>query len=140
MAKQILDAAQKKVVKAAKVGAEGVKDVATDALGAAASAAVDVVIGRVSEALGSGRRKPDEAASAVPQAVGDKTRSRKKPVKKKLAAKKRSATKAPAATKRTAVKNRSASKSVKNKKSTKTKGTSGKGAKKNTAVRGRRGR
>jgi hypothetical protein len=34
MARQsILDAAQKKVVKAAKVGAEGVKDVATDALG-----------------------------------------------------------------------------------------------------------
>jgi hypothetical protein len=53
----ILDAAQKTVVKAAKVGAEGAKDVATDALGAAASAAAGVVLGRVSEALGSGQKE-----------------------------------------------------------------------------------
>ena len=138
--KGVLDSTQKTVVKAAKVGAQGVKDVATDALGAAASAAVGVVVGRVSEALGRGLRKTDEAASAVPQAVGDKTRSTKKTVKKKLAAKKRSATKAAAAKTRTGVKNRTASKSVKNKKSTKTKGTHRKGAKKNTALRGRRGR
>jgi hypothetical protein len=121
--KGVLVSTQKTVVKAAKIGAQGVKDVATDALGAAASAAAGVVLGRVSEALGRGPRKPDEAALAVPQAVGDKARSRRKPVKKGLRAKERSATKAPAATKRSAVKNRSASKPVKNKKSTKTKGS-----------------
>jgi hypothetical protein len=49
--KSILDTAQKTVVKAAKVGAEGAKDVASDALGAAASAAAGVVLGRVSKAL-----------------------------------------------------------------------------------------
>jgi hypothetical protein len=137
--KSVLDSTQKTVVKAAKIGAQGVKDVATDALGAAASAAVGVVLGRVSEALGSGSPKPDEAALTVPQAVGDKTRSRRKPVKKKLTAKKGS-TKARAATKRSAVKNRSASKPVKNKKSIKTKGPARKSAKKKNAVRGRRGR
>jgi hypothetical protein len=89
--KGVLDSTQKTVVKAAKVGARGVKDVATDALGAAASAAAGVVLGRVSEALGSGQRKADEAAPRVSQAVGDKTRSRRKPGKKSLTTKKRSA-------------------------------------------------
>ena len=37
--KGVLDSTQKTVVEAAKVGAQGVKDVATDAIGAAASAA-----------------------------------------------------------------------------------------------------
>lgn len=61
----ILDAAQKTVVKAAKVGAEGAKDVATDALGAAASAAAGVVLGRVSEALGSGQKEVDEETGGL---------------------------------------------------------------------------
>jgi hypothetical protein len=45
--KGVLDTTQKTVVKVAKIGAEGVKDVATDALGAAASAVAGVVLGRV---------------------------------------------------------------------------------------------
>jgi hypothetical protein len=85
----ILDAAQKTVVKAAKVGAEGAKDVATDALGAAASAAAGVVLGRVSEALGSGQKEVDEALPEERQAVSTTTtRSRQKPAKKRLPTKK----------------------------------------------------
>jgi hypothetical protein len=137
--KSVLDSTQKTVVKAAKVGARGVKDVATDALGAAASAAVGVVLERVSEALGTGNPKADEAALTVPPAVGDKKRSKKKQVKKTLTAKKGS-TKARAATKRSVAKKRSASKPVKNKKSIKTKTTARKGAKKKNMVRARRGR
>jgi hypothetical protein len=85
----ILDAAQKTVVKAAKVGAEGAKDVATDALGAAASAAAGVVLGRVSEALGSGQKEVDEALPEERQAVSTTTtRSRQKQAKKRLPTKK----------------------------------------------------
>ena len=137
--KSVLDSTQKTVVKAAKVGARGVKDVASDALGAAASAAVGVVLGRVSEALGSGSTKPSETALTTPEAVKDKKRSKNKPVKKTRAAKKRS-TKASAATKRRVGKKRSASKPAKNKKSIKTKTSARKGAKKKKMVRARRGR
>ena len=108
MAKHILDAAQKTVVKAAKAGAEGVKDVASDALGAAASAAAGVVLGRVSEALGSGQKKVDEAVPAAPKAVSaNTTRSRRKPANKRLTTKKGAAPKARAAKKRSAAKKKS---------------------------------
>jgi hypothetical protein len=100
MAKQnMLNVAQKKVVEAAKTGAEGVKNVAGDALGAAASAAAGVVIERVSEALGSGQKKLREAVPPGQYAVADiATRARKKPprksaVKRKGSAKKQGATK-----------------------------------------------
>ena len=50
MAKQkMLDTAQKKVVEAVKTGAEGVKSVAGDGLGAGASAAAGVVLERFPE-------------------------------------------------------------------------------------------
>jgi hypothetical protein len=99
--KGILDTAQNTVVKAAKVGAEGAKDVATDALSAAASAAAGVVLGRVSEALGSGQKKVDEALPEPRQAVSaTTTRLRQKPAKKRLRTKKGAGTQARAAKKR----------------------------------------
>ena len=62
---------------------------ATDALGAAASAAAGVVLGRVSEALGSGQKEVDEALPEERQAVSTTTtRSRQKPAKKRLPTKK----------------------------------------------------
>ena len=64
--KGMLDAARRKpVVGAAKAGARGVKSVASDALGAAASAAAGVVVDRVSEALGSGQNKLEKMAPAA---------------------------------------------------------------------------
>jgi hypothetical protein len=136
MAKHILDAAQKTVVKAAKAGAEGVKDVASDALGAAASAAAGVVLGQVSEALGSGQKKEDETVPAAPQAVSaNTTRSRRKPANKRLTTKEGAAPKARAAKKRSAAKKK-AGQASRNKTSATTKGTAGKAKKK--AARGRR--
>ena len=78
---------------------QGAKDVATDALGAAASAAAGVVLGRVSEALGSGQKKVDEALPEARQAVST-TNSRQKPAKKRLKTKKGVGTQARAAKKR----------------------------------------
>ena len=85
MAKQkMLDTAQKKVVKAVKTGAEGVKSVAGDALGAAASAAAGVVLERFSEALGSGQNNLKNAVPTGQYAVADNnTRTRKMPAKKR---------------------------------------------------------
>ena len=84
----ILDAAQKTVVKAAKVGAEGAKDVATDARRRGICCGWRV-LGRVSEALGSGQKQVDEALPEERQAVSTTTtRSRQKPAKKRLPTKK----------------------------------------------------
>jgi hypothetical protein len=84
MAKQkMLDTAQKKVVEAVKTGAEGVKSVAGDALGAAASAAAGVVLERFSEALGSGQSNLKNAGPTGQYAVADNTRTKKMPAKKR---------------------------------------------------------
>ena len=86
--KGVLDSTQKAVVNAAKAGAKGVKEMATDALGAAATAATSVILDKVSGALDSGRAKADEAAP--PQAASAATtRSRSKPVKKRRTATRR---------------------------------------------------
>jgi hypothetical protein len=138
MAKRtLLDAAQKTVVKAAKVGAEGVKDVATDALGAAASAAAGVVLGRVSDVLGSGQKKADEAAPRVSQAVSTNTTpSRRKPIKKGSRNSERAA--APRrAKKQNTTKKRSESKPSRTKTATATRAKPRKGGTKKKAARGR---
>ena len=81
--KGMLDAAQKTVVGAAKLGARGVKSVASDALGAAASAAAGVVLDRVSEALGSGQNKLENMTPAAQRAVQKTTkRSKRTPPRK----------------------------------------------------------
>ena len=110
---------------------------ASDALGAAASAAAGVVLGRVSEALGSGQKKVDEAVPAAPKAVSaNTTRSRRKPANKRLATKEGAAPKTRAAKKRSSAKKKSAGQASRNKTSATTKGTAGKAKKK--AARGRR--
>ena len=75
--KGMLDAAQKTVVGTAKAGARGVKSVASDALGAAASAAAGVVLDRVSKALGSGQNKLEKMSPVAQQAVQDTTKRSK---------------------------------------------------------------
>lgn len=138
MAKRtILDAAQQTVVKAAKVGAEGVKDVATDALGAAASAAAGVVLGRVSDALGSGQKKADEAAPRVSQALSTTTPSRRKPIKKGSRNSERAATPR-RAKKQNITKKRSQSKASRTKAATATRAKPRKGGTRKKAARGRR--
>jgi colicin import membrane protein len=106
MAKTTLDAAQKTVVGAAKAGARGIKRVASEAAGAAAVAAADVVLDRVSKSLGSGQSRPQGSAQKA-QPSGRKTTSRsktktssKRRVKKDAPAKRRSPAKTRAAQKR----------------------------------------
>ena len=55
--KGLVEEAKDTLVDAAKVGAQGVKSVGSEALGAAATAAAGVVLGRVSQALGAGRKR-----------------------------------------------------------------------------------
>lgn len=142
MAKRgILNTTQKTVVKAAKASAEGVKDVATDAIGAAASAVARVVLGRVSE-LGSGR-KADEAGTS-PRKPSANTPRRKASQKNGMtkgrsATKARSGTKARTAAKRNAVKKRSIGKASRSKAVT-AKGPDRKSGAKKKTVRGRRAR
>jgi hypothetical protein len=59
-----LTEAQKRIAGAAKAGAAEAKYVASDALGAAATAAAGVVLQRVSEALGQGQEKVEKAVPA----------------------------------------------------------------------------
>jgi hypothetical protein len=152
MAKRsVLDRTQKAVISAAKTGAEGVKDAASVAFGAAASAATVVA-----EALGGGPQNADEAATSQRTASANATRSRRKPGKAttkkrsttkarsaknvRTATKARSATKAREATKRTLVKKRSPSTTSRKKISVKTKGVPRKSVTKKKSVRGRRSR
>ena len=116
--KGMLDAAQKTVVGAAKLGARGVKSVAGDALGAAASAAAGVVLDRVSEALGSGQNKLESMTPAAQRAMQKTaTLSTSKPAKKSVAKKGGSARKLGAAKKQRARQKKSAGKASKKKKS-----------------------
>jgi hypothetical protein len=64
MPKSNLTKAQERIAEVAKAGAAGVKDVASDAVGAAASAAAGVVLQRVSETLAHGQQKVERAAAA----------------------------------------------------------------------------
>jgi hypothetical protein len=109
--KGMLDAAQKTVVRTAKAGARGVKSVASDALGAAASAAAGVVLDRVSEALGSGQNKLESMTPAAQRAMQKTaTPSKRTPAKKSVAEKKGSARKLGAAKRQSAGRKKSAGK------------------------------
>jgi hypothetical protein len=112
--KGMLDAAQKTVVGAAKLGAREVKSVASDALGAAASAAAGVVLDRVSDALGSGQNKLESMRPAAQRAMRKTTtRSKSKPAKKRALKKEGSARKHGAAKKQSAGHKKSAGKASK---------------------------
>jgi hypothetical protein len=62
--KSKLRKAQDRIAQVAKRGAAGAKDVASDALGVAATAATGVVLQRVSEALAPGQHKVKQAIPA----------------------------------------------------------------------------
>ena len=116
--KGMLDTAQKTVVGAAKLGARGVKSVASDALGAATSAAAGVVLDRVSEALGSGQDKLERMTPAAQRAMQKTTTlSKSKPAKKRVLKKEGSARKLGAAKKQSAGQKKSAGKANKKRKS-----------------------
>src|SRR5215213_2770129 len=119
--KSLVKDAKNTLTDAAKVGAEGVKMVGSEALGAAAAAAAEVVLKRASQALGAGQQKVEEA---IPPLRGPSV-ERKKKTKTKAATsrrktphaakprsekKKKTARKAPAKKKKTkkAAKNRPA--------------------------------
>ena len=142
--KGVLDEMQDTVAKAAKASATGVKEVTVDALGAAASAAAGVVLGRVSEALGGGSRKANEAATSSPAVSPNTTRPKRgttktgSSTKAPSATRTRSGTKARTATKQSAVKKRSPGKASR-KTSATAKGAARKRGAKNP-IRGRRAR
>jgi hypothetical protein len=69
--KGLVEDAKNTLVDAAKVGAEGVKTVGSEALSAAAAAAAGVVLERVSQALGAGQKKVDETVQPMQPAPGD---------------------------------------------------------------------
>jgi hypothetical protein len=71
--------AQDKIAQAAKTGAAGAKDVASDALGAAATAAAGVVLQRVSEALAPGQQKVEQAILADQPAMTSRSRTTAEP-------------------------------------------------------------
>ena len=60
--------AKETIVDAAKTGAEGIKETAGEALGAAAAAAAGVVLQRVSSALATGETKVTAATPASTEA------------------------------------------------------------------------
>ena len=127
--KGMLDAGQKTVVGTAKAGARGVKSVASDALGAAASAAAGVVLDRVSEALGSGQNKLESMTPAAQRAMQKTTTlSKSKAAKKSVVKKEGSARKLGAAKKRSAGQKKSAGKASKKRKSPSVKRTARKRA------------
>jgi hypothetical protein len=102
MAKQsILTDAKETVVEAGKTAAEGVKNVATDALVAGAAAAAGVVAERVSQGLRATENKMQRAVPSRQEAGRAAERALKPPARRKAAkkaAKSRSATaKKPAA-------------------------------------------
>jgi hypothetical protein len=68
--------AQERITEAAKAAAPGVKDVASDALGAAATAAAGVVLQRVSQTLAQGQEKVEKAVP-VDDPAGPRERSKR---------------------------------------------------------------
>jgi hypothetical protein len=107
--KSVLGRTQEAMVNADKAGAEGVKDVASDALGAAAFVATGIILDRVAEALGGGQPNPEKARFPVRTASTKTARSRPN---RQVPNKKRNTTEAFSAT-RTAIKTRSATKARK---------------------------
>ncbi|MDB5601316.1 MAG: hypothetical protein JWN71_3360 [Xanthobacteraceae bacterium] len=113
--------AKNTVVEAAKAGAEGMKTVAGEALGAAAVAAAGVMLDHVSKALSQGADKVETSRPAAERAVSDAAVSfagagpaRKKAKKAKKAAKKAAAKASPAKkTAKKSTKKKSAKKTVK---------------------------
>lgn len=89
--KSVMTDAKDSLLDAAKTGAEGVKSVAGEALGAAAVAAVGVVLDRVTSALGTGEQQLAAATPAAKEAARKVvTKPFGKPViKKKAVAKKK---------------------------------------------------
>jgi hypothetical protein len=67
---------QERITEAAKAAAPGVKDVASDALGAAATAAAGVVLQRVSQTLAQGQEKVEKAVP-VNDPAGSRGRSKR---------------------------------------------------------------
>jgi hypothetical protein len=63
--------AQERVADAAKVAGAGAKDIASDALGAAAAAAAGVVFQRVSQTIARGQEKVDQAVPADRPAMAE---------------------------------------------------------------------
>jgi hypothetical protein len=133
--KSMMSEAQDTIVDAAKTGAQGVKTVASDALGAAAAAAAGVVLDSVSKALGTGQKKVEDAAPAAQRAMQRAAGgSPRKPVAGRTAAKKRAAPKK--ASKKKAAKKVATGK----KKSAGTRKVTGKKAAKKKKSAARRGR
>jgi hypothetical protein len=103
--------------------------VASDALGAAASAAAGVVLDRVSEALGSGQNKLESMTPAAQRAMPKTTTlSTSKPAKKSVMKKEGSARKLGTAKKQSAGQRKSAGKASKKRKSPSVKRTARKRA------------
>src|SRR5262245_28073917 len=73
--KSKLTKAQDRITETAKAGAADAKEVASDALGAAAAAAAGVVLQRVSQALAPGQEK--DAVPAI-DPVGSRAKSRRR--------------------------------------------------------------
>lgn len=88
MAKQsVLTDAKDTVVEAGKTAAEGVKNVATDALVAGAAAAAGVVAERVAQGLRSTESKVQQALPSRQEAAQATERAIKRPAPRKAAAK-----------------------------------------------------
>jgi hypothetical protein len=88
--KSKLAEAQESIADVAKVAGAGAKDIASDALGAAATAAAGVVLQRVSETIARGQEKVDQTVPADrPAMAGSLGRSqRRKPAKSRSALRK----------------------------------------------------
>lgn len=88
--KSKLAKAQERITDAAKAAAPGVKDAASDALGAAATAAAGVVLQRVSQALAQGQEKVE---GAVPpnQPAGQRPTSKRRTTAKLRSGRRKSA-------------------------------------------------
>jgi hypothetical protein len=69
--KSKLAEAQERIADVAKVAGAGAKDIASDALGAAAAAAAGVVFQRVSETIARGQEKVDQAVPADRPAMAE---------------------------------------------------------------------
>ena len=133
--------AKETIVDAAKAGAEGVKTVAGEALGAAAAAAAGVVLEHMSNALAAGDAKIQEATPAATEAARQAVSSPFKKSGAKKAKGKRTA-KAIAAVRKPAAKKKSLAKTnkrpAKRKKATKAKAAVKRSAKKRAVRKSRR--
>src|SRR3954469_10322314 len=77
----LVEDAKNKLADAAKVGAQGVKAVGREALTAAATAAAGVVLDRVSQALGAGQQKAEEAIPQMEARSPDQDQMARRPAR-----------------------------------------------------------